>query len=105
MLHQNEIGLKQERNRGFRSYFILALTSLLLIGFHVDLTHASSIKTAYKYQEIKTISKSLKKQSNAEDLEALVEKAKDFVAAHPEYKRVDEVYYPSRQRVSSIGSC
>ena len=51
------------------------------------------MKPAYKYQEIKAISKNLKKQKKQEDLEKLVEKSRDFVAAHPEYKRVDEVYY------------
>ena len=80
-------------NRGFHRYLIIVLTSLLLIGFCVNVTNASSIKTAYKYQEIKAIAKNLKKQSNPEDLEQLVEKSSDFIALHPEYKRVDEVYY------------
>ena len=85
------------RNEVFRANkwycLVIVLTSLLLIGFCVNVTNANSIKTAYKYQEIKAIAKRLKKQSNPEDLEQLVEKSSDFIAAHPEYKRVDEVYY------------
>ena len=80
-------------NGGFRCLLIFGLTTVLLIGFYANFTDASSIKTAYKYQEIKAIAKGLKKQSKPEDLEKLVEKSSDFIAAHPEYKRVDEVYY------------
>ena len=79
--------------RGCPRYLIILLTSFLLIGFCANVTDANSMKTAYKYQEIKAIAKRLKKQHTPEDLEKLVKKSSDFIAAHPEYKRLDEVYY------------
>ena len=95
MFSGNEITSQQNenRNRTLRAHLIYALTSLVLIGFCTNLTDAAPVKAAYKYQEIKAISKSLKKRSEHGDLEKLVEKSRDFVAAHPKYKRVDEVYY------------
>ena len=95
MFSGNEITSQQNgnRNRNLRAHLIYALTSLLLIGFCTNLTDAAPVKAAYKYQEIKAISKNLKQRSEQEDLEKLVEKSTDFVAAHPEYRRVDEVYY------------
>lgn len=93
MYPRNEIGLQQSGNSGFWTHLICVLTSLVLIGFCANFVDAASIKAAYKYQEIKAISKNLKKQKTQEELERLVEKSRDFVAAHPEYKRVDEVYH------------
>ena len=93
MFSHNKIKSQQRGNRGFRNVLVGTLTGLVLIGFCINLAGADSVKTAYKYQEIKAISKSLRKQSSPEDLEKLVKKSRDFVAAHPEYKRVDEVYY------------
>lgn len=81
------------RNRALCAHLICALTSLVLICFCANLVSAAPRKAAYIYQEIKAISKGLKKQTKQEDLEKLVEKSKKFVAAHPEYRRVDEVYY------------
>ena len=93
MYSRNEIDSQQSGNSGFWTHLICVLTSLVLIGFCVNFSGEASMKAAYKYQEIKAISKSLKKQKTQEDLERLVEKSEEFVAAHPEYKRVDEVYY------------
>ena len=93
MFSRNEITSQQSGNRNFRAYLICALTSLVFIGFCTNLGGAAPVKAVYKYQEIKTISKSLKKQKKQEDLEKLIEKSEEFVAAHPEYKRVDEIYY------------
>ena len=93
MYSRNERHSQQSGNRGFRAHLVCALISLVLIGFSANFADAASIKAAYKYQEIKAISKSLKKQKTQEELERLVEKSRDFVAAHPEYKRVDEVYH------------
>ena len=93
MFHRNEIDPQQSRNRSFRAHLICVLTILVLIGFCANFADAASVKAAYKYQEIKAISKNLKKQKKQGDLEKLVEKSRDFVTAHPEYKRVDEVYY------------
>ena len=93
MFSRNKINAEEKRNRVFHSVFIGMFTSFVLIGFCVSFADADAVKPAYKYQEIKAIYKSLRKQQKPEDLEKLVEKSRDFVAAHPEYKRVDEVYY------------
>ena len=93
MFSRNKINPQQRGNRGFRNVLVGALTSFVLIGFCVNLVGAYSVKPADEYKEIKAITKSLRKQSKPEDLEKLVEKSRNFVAAHPEYKRVDEVYY------------
>lgn len=93
MFSRNKINSQQRGNRGFRNVLVGALASFVLIGFCVNLVGAYSVKPADEYKEIKAITKSLRKQSKPEDLEKLVEKSKNFVAAHPEYKRVDEVYY------------
>ena len=89
MFSRNKIGSQQKSNRSFRSVLI----GVLLIGFCVNIAGAYSVKPADKYKEIKAIYKSLRQQQKSEDLEKLVEKSRDFVTAHPEYRRVDEVYY------------
>lgn len=93
MFSRNEITSQQSGNRNLCAHLICVLISLALIGFGVNSADAASLKAAYKYQKIKALSKSLKSQKKQEDLEKLVEKSSEFVEAHPEYKRVDEVYY------------
>ena len=93
MFSRNETDLQQSKNRGFCAHLTYVLASLMLIGFCANFAGAAPIRAAYKYQEIKTISKNLKKQKGQGDLEKLVEKSRDFVATHPEYRRVDEVYH------------
>ena len=85
--------IQNQTKRGASRFLIFLLISLLLTGFYANFADANPIKTAYKYQEIKAIAKALKKQHTPEDLEKLVEKSNEFIAFHPEYKRVDEVYY------------
>ena len=93
MFSRNDINSQQKGNRIFHSILIGMLTSLVLIGFCANLAGAYSVKPTDKYKEIKAIYKDLRQQPKSEDLEKLVEKSRDFVAAHPEYRRVDEVYY------------
>ena len=93
MFSRNRVGSEKKENRSFRSVFIGAFASLVLIGFCVNLAGAYSVKPADKYKAIKAIYKELRKQRKSEDLEKLVEKSRDFIAAHLEYNRVDEVYY------------
>ena len=93
MFSRNNIGSQEKENRNFHSVLIGVFTSLVLIGFCVNLAGAYSVKPADEYKEIKEIYKRLRKQQKSEDLEKLVEKSRDFVAAHPEYRRVDEIYY------------
>ena len=93
MFSRNEITSQQSENRNLCADLICMFISLALIGSGVNSADAAPLKAAYKYQKIKAISKSLKRQKKQEDLEKLVEKSAEFVEAHPEYKRVDEVYY------------
>ena len=93
MFCPNEVSPNQREKTGFWGYLIIALTSLVLIGFCANFAGAASVKAAYKYQEIKAISKNLKKDGEPKDFEKLIEKSRSFIAAHPKYKRVDEVYY------------
>ena len=93
MFSRNNVGSQAKENRNFYSVLIGVFTSLVLIGFCVNLAGAYSVKPADEYKEIKEIYKRLRKQQKSEDLEKLVEKSREFVAAHPEYRRVDEIYY------------
>ena len=93
MFPRNDIGSQQRGNRGFRSVLIGVFINLVLMGFCANFAGADSVKPADKYQDIKAIYKSLRKDSTSENLEKLVEKSRDFVASHPEYRRIDEVYY------------
>ena len=93
MFLQIAIDTLRSGNRTLLANLILVLTSVLLIGFCVNFVDAASVKPGYKYQEIKTIAKELKQRSEAENLEEFVEKSREFIAAHPKYKRVDEVHY------------
>ncbi len=93
MFSQKKINLQQRKNKDFRVHLISVLTSLVVIGFCTNIADAASVKAGYKYQVIKAIAKDLKQRSKSEDLEKLVEKSSEFIAAHPKYKRVDEVYF------------
>ncbi len=93
MFSRNVIDAQGSNNRIIFVSLIPALTSLMLIGFCTHFADAASVKAGYKYQEIKAITKKLKQRSDAEDLEKLVEKSKEFIASHPKHKRVDEIYH------------
>ena len=93
MFTENKIDSQQRGYKGFRNVLVGALASFVLIGFCINLVGAYSVKPTDEYKEIKAITKSLRKQSTSEDLEQLVKKSRGFVAAHPDFKRVDEVYY------------
>lgn len=95
MLSRNKVTSQQNENKNINlcAHLICVLITLVLIGFCANLTDAAPTKAVHKYQEIKAISKSLKKQKKQADLEKLVERSTKFVAAHPKYKRIDEVYY------------
>ena len=93
MFSRKEIDAQQKENWNFSVHFISILTSLVLIAYCTNYADAAPVKVGYKYQEIKAIAKKLKHRSASEDLEQLVEKSRTFIAAHPKYKRVDEVYY------------
>ena len=102
MFIRNQTTLIEKKYTRFsvRSFSIFAI--IVLLGFCVNLASVDSAETSTtvstkeirdKYDEIKTIAKKLTNQSVPEELEKLVEKSTDFIAAFPEYKRIDEVYY------------
>lgn len=93
MFFRNTINAQENKNSAILASLISVLTSLVLIVFCANLVDAASEKAGYKYQEIKAIAKKLKQQSDAEDLEKLVEKSTEFIASHPKHKRVDEIYH------------
>ena len=94
MFFRNERVRQEQRGSMPRTYLICAFISLaFIITLATNFTATASLKAAYKYQEIKTIAKGLKKEKEVGSLEKLVEKSEVFIAAHPEYKRVDEVHY------------
>ena len=93
MFSRNETYSRQRKKREPYVCLINALTCLVLMGFCAGLAGAASVKAGYKFQEIRSITKDLKRRSSPENLEKLVEKSRAFITAHPKYKRVDEVYY------------
>ncbi len=102
MFFRNQTTFNHQQNTSFFVRNLSILTVVVLLGFCANLINADSAQTStnvnsakigFKYQEIKAIAKKLTNQSAPEELEKLVEKSTDFIAAFPEYKRVDEVYY------------
>ncbi len=86
--------LRQETIQFYvRRYLGIGLATVILFSFCANFAGAAPVKVSYKYQEIKAISKNLKKSKDSDDFEKLVEKARAFINEYPQYKRVDEVYY------------
>ena len=102
MFIRNQTALIQKKITSIFVRNLSILTVVVLLGFCANLVSADSAQTStnvspakigFKYQEIKAIAKKLNNQSTPEELEKLVEKSTDFIAAFPKYKRVDEIYY------------
>lgn len=79
---------------------IIAVAFLLSYGANIISAEStettrelSPAQIGSKYQEIKAIAKANSKTNDLEELGILVSKADDFIASHPQYKRIDEVYY------------
>ena len=77
----------------FRRYPLLIVVGYLLTTFCVSSVNAASIKTSYKYQEIKRLHKMVLQDSEPAGLNMLIQKSRTFIAEHPKYKRIDQVYY------------
>ena len=77
----------------FRRYPLLIVVGYLLTTFCVSSVNAASIKTSYKYQEIKRLHKMVLQDSEPAGLNMLIQKSRAFIAEHPKYKRIDQVYY------------
>ena len=102
MFIRNQTMLIQTDKTCFSIRSIGMIAIVLLISFCSNLagddstqtsTNVSTVRPGFKYQEIKAIAKKPANQNKPEELEKLVKKSTDFVAAFPEYKRVDEIYY------------
>lgn len=102
MFIRNQTTFDHKQNSSVSVCNISILAIVVLLGFFTNLASVDSAETGTtvspkeirgKYDEIKTIAKKLTNQNAPEELEKLVEKSTDFIAAFPEYKRIDEVYY------------
>ena len=77
----------------FRCYPLLIVVGCLLTTLYISSVDAASIKTSYKYQEIKRLHKMTLQNNETAGLNMLIQKSRAFVADHPKYKRIDQVYY------------
>ena len=77
----------------FRRYSLLIVVGYLLTTLCISSVDAASIKTSYKYQEIKRLHKMVLQDSEPAGLNMLIQKSRTFIAEHPKYKRIDQVYY------------
>lgn len=88
----------------FRRYPLLIVVGYLLTTFCIFSVDASSIKTSYKYQEIKRLRKMIIQNSEPAGLNMLIQKSRAFIAEHPKYKRIDQVYYIFGNALTKVGN-
>ena len=88
----------------FRYYFLLIVVGYLLATFCISSADAASIKTSYKYQEIKRLHKMTLQDSEPAGLNMLIQKSRAFIAEHPKYKRIDQVYYIFGNALTKAGN-
>ena len=77
----------------YRHYPLLVVVGCILATLCISSVDATSIKTSYKYQEIKRLHKMVLQNSESAGLNMLIQKSRAFIAEHPKYKRIDQVYY------------
>ena len=77
----------------FHRYPLPIVVGCVLITLCTVSIGAASIKTSYKYQEIKRLHKMIGQKSEPAGLNMLIQKSRAFIAEHPKYKRIDQVYY------------
>ncbi len=77
----------------FHRYPLRIVVGCVLITLCIVSVGAASIKTGYKYQEIKRLHKMISRKSEPAGLNMLIQKSRAFIAEHPKYKRIDQVYY------------
>ncbi len=88
----------------FRHYPLLIVVGYLLATFCISSVDAASIKTSYKYQEIKRLHKMTLQESEPAGLNMLIQKSRTFIAEHPKYKRIDQVYYIFGNALTKAGN-
>ena len=78
-------------------HFVIVIIGLVLLGSCVSSTFNETRSTpataAHGYNEIKSSIEILSEGGEPADYEALIEKSRAFIKAHPKYRQVDEVYY------------
>ena len=77
----------------FHRYLLLAMVGCIITTLCISSVDASAIKISYKYQEIKRLHKMVLQNSEPAGLNMLIQKSRAFIAEHPKYKRIDQVYY------------
>lgn len=87
----------------FRRYPLRIVVGCVLITFCIASVGAASIKTSYKYQEIKRLHKTISQKSEPAGLKMLIQKSRVFIAEHPKYKRIDQVYYIFGNALTKVG--
>ena len=85
-------------------YLSLIVVGYVLMTLCTSAVDATSIKTSYKYQEIKRLHKMILKDSEPAGLNMLIQKSRTFIAEHPEYKRIDQVYYIFGNALTKTGN-
>ena len=80
-------------HNGCRRYPLRIVVGCILITLCTASVGAASIQTSYKYQEIKRLRKMIIQNSEPAALNMLIQKSRAFIADHPKYKRIDQVYY------------
>ena len=88
----------------FRRYPLLIVVGYLLTMLCISSVDAFSIKTSYKYQEIKRLHKMILKDSEPAGLNMLIQKSRAFIAEHPKYKRIDQVYFIFGNALTKAGN-
>lgn len=87
----------------FRRYLSRVVLGCILITVCTSSVGVASIKTSYKYQEIKRLHKTTSQKSDPAGLKMLIQKSRAFIAEHPEYKRIDQVYYIFGYALTKVG--
>ena len=85
-------------------YLLLIVVGCILTTLCIFSVDAFSIKTSYKYQEIKRLHKMILKDSEPAGLNMLIQKSRAFIVEHPKYKRIDQVYYIFGNALTKAGN-
>ena len=88
----------------FHRYLLFTTIGCILITFCISSISAASVKTSYKYQEIKRLHKTILQSSEPAGLNMLIQKSRAFIADHPKYKRIDQVYYIFGNALTQAGN-
>ena len=91
-------------HNGFRRYPLRIVVGCMIMTLCISSVDAFSIKTSYKYQEIKRLHKMILKDSEPAGLNMLIQKSRAFIAEHPKYKRIDQVYYIFGNALTKAGN-